>query len=379
MAGSETIQFARRQRHVHLLRKVRSGKSLSAAELAELERYERHAESRAIGEGGSMEAAEIPEPGPRPKRRPLSAVRLRALAAEVDSLAEASARVGKDLGPALAVFDDLRAAWAEGCFLRDLGRLAAAAATIEEAAGLLGMESEALSKRLEADPVAADTWNRARLRTAVELKQALHGKAMDGNARAISMIEANLRAAVVRRTADVAALPMRTLAVLAGKSHTTVYKWRDAGMPRNADGTVDLARFLPWYERFLTARVGDQLATERPNDPLRAVKARKLQMELEQLRGALVSRAEFIEALAGRAVALAGALGQLPGRLASRCHAQSKAQIERIVAHEAAQVRRAACEVPAVLQLDPAQEQRLERLLRVLARGGEEPPDEEAL
>lgn len=276
-----------------------------------------------------------------------------------------------DLAGAIARHPELRTAWSEGRFLRDLERLAAAGATIEEAAMALEIGPEILSRRLSTDPAVWETWHRARLETTLRLKRALLDEASKGKARAIAVIETSLRSAITRKAADIGAMSMRQLAGIIGKSHQTLYNWKERdGMPTNCDGTVDLSAFLGWFEKFVAARATGQAADARPEDPLRAINARTKQFAFQKEIGQYIPREQFVAALAGRAQALRNALQDLPGRLARACHAQSAAQIERIVTDHLAGVRRAACEIPESLRCDPRQTVRLGRLLRVLA--GEE-------
>jgi hypothetical protein len=197
------VDIAAQQRHVMLLKKVRNSQPLTAAELSELERYESMAKAR--------KKAQTPD------------------AATADKAP-----------------DDTRAA-----FLAQLEELAGAPGISEaQAADRLGYAPAAFAALLAKDAEAGRVWRHAKTDALVRAGRILWKLADDGNTAAARQILESLRETLA--ASDLSAMPMKAVADLLGEKPQRLDFWyRKHGMPRNADGSIDLKRFLEWFQRRL--------------------------------------------------------------------------------------------------------------------------------
>lgn len=131
--------------------------------------------------------------------------------------------------------------------LRAMAEVAMPAAT---AAEQLGFETEeAFVTWLESDAEAGSIWRAGRIAFAVEARRKLAELMDKGNAAAIRQVLAEFDDRL-GGAADLSAVPAGSLEKMLGENPQWIKnRVRHDGCPRNVDGTVDLAAFLPWYRR----------------------------------------------------------------------------------------------------------------------------------
>ena len=154
------------------------------------------------------------------------------------------------LSSAIESDDKIAEAWEYGRFLGDLGRLAKAGATLQEAALRLGLSADELKARLDKDRQASDVWNRSRLDVVLNVKRAAIVSASKGSAAAMRQIEGMFRSAEDGRP-----MSPQNLADLLGVPLKRVYRWiREGHLSKNPDGTVDLRKAICVYRDWIESQ-----------------------------------------------------------------------------------------------------------------------------
>lgn len=268
------------------------------------------------------------------KARPtLSIPRICKLGMDHESITDAAAHVGRrwDLPKLLADRPELHAAWRRGQLLRNLRRLAAVGATRHEAAHDLDMQLDEFEALVSKDLEAAEIWNSGKLETAIRVKESLLANAEAGKAQAIKQIENVLRSEIAHAQFNVRRVAEPVVCEVFGVTRQTLLNWhRDKGCPRNAgETTYDLPAMMTWYEGFIRARCLG--ATPANANPLTAVKAEKIELELAKRRGELVE-VELVKAgLFARERALVAVLEHKPEEMSHLLEGKTRQEIRPIL------------------------------------------------
>jgi hypothetical protein len=197
----------------------------------------------------------------RSKSRELTLNRVKLLALRREDIAHAAATLGRgyDLVALLASRPDLRAAWSRGQTLRALRELAAVGATIEDAAGHVGLSPA----EIRTDVELASTWNAGRLELVVTVNRANIQQRMQGNGRGLTELENDLRREISRAGVDVHHAGEAVVCEIVGVTRQSLNGWvRGRGCPRNQDGTFDLPAVWRWYAKFLERRHRDRVTDD---------------------------------------------------------------------------------------------------------------------
>lgn len=314
------------------------------------------------GVSGAAESAAKRPPGKRKSaaKRPAKAAsalltpsRARKLGLDHEDMTSADASLGRryDLVGLLAGHPELEAAWRRGRLLRYIRRLGAKGATETEAAHELRIGLVEFQELLRTDIEAASHWNEARLDTVIWLKGQYLEKAAEGNARAMAQVENVLRAEIAHAQFNLQRVSEPLICEAFGVTRQCLNLWhRERGLPRNAgETTYDLPAVIAWYAGFLRAKHGAQAVID--TDPLRALKAERMQMDLAADRGELVARDEVVAALVARQQVTVRALERLCEELPPAAEGKTADQIRPIVEGHCRQARTKLCEVPDVLKL----------------------------
>jgi len=399
------VAIATKQRYVYLLQKIRGNKTLSAPELRELKGFEQAMAKangtksetkttkptvvikktaaaftkKAVKKTAKKKTAGRKTKKTRRKRSPVSGRVVRQLALECGSITEADARlaergVKEGLSELMEQFGYLSNAWERGVFLRELQQLAMTAVSIPEAEASLQMETGELKKLLDEDAEAADIWNRGRLSVTIEIKQAIVKQAKDGKPGAIKQIEMLLRQEIGRPRADLQHLSIGQMVELTGKSRQTIHDWvTKHGLIRNSDRTFDLQAFVRWLEEFTVKKIngGNGRAVGAELDPLKKVKAEKIEIELKMQKGNLLDRDQVMAGQMARHQILVNTLARKASDLGMLCQSQSAEAIAKILDGFFEDLRRELCEVPEQLQLPAAIAEKFRKLLAELRPEGE--------
>ena len=272
------------------------------------------------------------------------------------SIPEAEAKLEKkmDLTKILAKYEKLEAAWNRGRFLRNLRALASVAVTVGEAADKLGLaNAQELYDMLDTDKEMADTWGQARQEAFIKIRLALINEANGGNMAAIRAIEPYLRNELRDQTDyfDFSHISTKQLSQLMGKSRQTIYTYRiHQGLPINDDNTFDLHKVLPWIAQFTVAKLADKYKEEKL-DPLKQVKAERLELELRKHRGQLLDREEVMAGILARHQILVGWAGHRTDELGRLCQGQKPGRIAQLIRDAIAELCRDLCQIPKELRL----------------------------
>jgi hypothetical protein len=315
MAKLSTIEIAAKQRHVFLLGKVKENKALSRAELAELKRYERQAAgkitakakvtSKARPKKKKRKAAAKTGPAKKKTRKkkaikkkrarpPIDEAEVRRLGLECENMTEADAaiRTRRSLPSLLRKYPQLRKAWDRGRFLRNLRGLARTGASVSEAAKKFGFANgRVLQTMLDEDEEVGDLWKQTQLELSIEIKSAIIDAAKEGKADAVRAVENFLLDEKEQPGTDLTRISILQLVELTGRARQTIHDWYTKfGLPRNADKTFDLSIFLAWFEEFLLKKAAVEKGPAVALDPLKAMKAEKLKVELARHRNEILDR-----------------------------------------------------------------------------------------
>jgi hypothetical protein len=249
--------------------------------------------------------------------------------------ADKVAGLDQPLAELIERYDALGKAWERGQFLRNLEGCAAAILTVSQAARKLGFEhGQQLREVLDADIEAANIWGQARLLTIVASKKALVSAAQIGNQAAIRAIEVFLRdeGEVSAEKVNYDRVTINQLADLFSTTRQTIHEWHvKQGLPRNADGTFDLKTTINWYGEFVAKKLSRTKNIFGDRDPLRAIKAEKLALELQKHRGDLLDRSIVIEGQVARYQNLIHGLDRLVRELPTLIVNQPLERITKII------------------------------------------------
>jgi hypothetical protein len=314
MAKLSTIEIAAKQRHVFLLGKV---KEKSRAELAELKRYERQAAGKITAKAKvtatvrpkkkKRKAAAKGGPGKKKTRKkkatkkkkarpPIDEAEVRRLGLECENMTEADAatRTRRSLSSLLRKYPQLRTAWDRGRFLRNLRGLARTGASVSEAAKKFGFANGRVLQTqtmLDEDEEVGDLWKQTQLELSIEIKSAIIDAAKEGKADAVRAVENFLLDEKEQPGTDLTRISILQLVELTGRARQTIHDWYTKfGLPRNADKTFDLSIFLAWFEEFLLKKAAVEKGPAVALDPLKAMKAEKLKVELARHRNEILDR-----------------------------------------------------------------------------------------
>ncbi len=372
-----SVEIAKKQRHVFLLRKVQENKTLSKAELAELKRYERQTAGKITAKAGVTSKVQpkkkktLAKAGKR-GRSPLREAEVRRLALRCEDVADADSeiRTRSPLVLILKRFPRLKKAWDRGRFLRNLRDLASQAPSIAQAASHLGFSEQKFQELLDEDMEVADIWKKEQLKLYVETRRQVFELAADDVSWAKKCIydlmtkhpEAGLRADVLE-----VSITTEQLAKLTKKSIQTIYNWlKKFNLPRNTDKTFNLCMVWAWYEEFLLKKASGGDASITPLDPLKQVKAERIRLELRKSRKELLNRDEVI---AGQIVWFHNILGCFERgveELTRLCYGQDREKIAEIFESFFTRLHVESCKIPKEFHLSMKQEQDLFEFLRSL-------------
>jgi len=181
--------------------------------------------------------------------------------------------------------------------LENLPKLAAAALTIHEAARSLGMPEKTFRQLLDEDPEIKSMWVEARQQLWIAARSAITESAARGSVYATQILERILDEGQQLRPLGIDASHISTaeMAKLFGVVRQTIHEWNsNRGLPRNEDGTYNLAISISWYNQFCMAK-GKRSALK---DALYEERKRELEIRLDKSMGRLFNLTE-VRALSG--------------------------------------------------------------------------------
>jgi len=238
---------------------------------------------------------------PASPRLPISAKRLKRLGYACDHLTDAdeAAKISVPLAELIDKHDHLAAAWERGQLLRNLEAFAGAAVSVTQAARKLGFEKgQDLRKLLDTDAEVNNIWEQTRLETLCAAKAALVDAAKEGNQAAIRAVEIFLRdeGEVPQGAMRFDSVQMKQFADLFGVSRQAVHEWiTKQGLPRNADGSFDLATAIAWHTDHLTKKAAPTKGALSVADKYRMEKIEAEREKRRRARGELLDRIAVLQ------------------------------------------------------------------------------------
>lgn len=376
LAKLSTIDIAKKQRHIFLLRKVQENKTLSRAELDELKRYERQAAGKITAKArmtskvrpkkkkrkaaATTKRVKKKAKNKRKARPPVDEAEVRRLGLECENLTEADAaiRTRRSLAEIFRKHPQLRQAWDRGRFLRNLRGLARTGASVSEAAKKLGFaKGRVLRTMIDEDAEVGDLWDQTQFEVYIEIKSALVNEAKEGNQAAIKAVEKFLLDEKEQPGLDPSHVTILQLTELMGKHRITIHRWYTKnGLPRNADKTFDLGIFLAWYEEYLLKKVSAGKAPVATLDPLRAVKAEMIKLELAKRRKELLDRQQVVVGQVSMVYNLKSFCNRSAEKLGRICQNQPRGKIEELMRTWFRELYLSLAKETKYLELPPAME-----------------------
>lgn len=376
-----SVEIAKKQRHMFLLGKVKENKALSRTELNELKKYEREAKLTTAGPGRLVKPV-VSRPGrkkrpegkvvrrsSRKTRLPVDEAEVRRLGLECENLAEADAeiRTRRSLSEIFKKHPELRQAWDRGRFLRNIRDLARTGASVSQGADQLKISEQVFQRLLDNDKEIADTWGQEQLKLYVQTKRQVFDLAADGVPWAVKFVDNLLRENANARLKTEISVKTNQLAELLGKTSRTVYNWYTKfGLPRNEDKTFDLKTFLFWYEGFLIKKASGGDISISPLDPLKAIKAERIKVELAKHRKELVNRNEIIVGQIAWFHHIIGCFERGIEELTRLCYGQPREKIKEIFKNFFLRLHIESCKIPKEFRLSMKQERELFEFLQSL-------------
>ena len=244
--------------------------------------------------------------GKRGRRRmPISAVKVKSLGYQCESLTEADTKIDLDkpLAKVIEKYKSLKAAWRRGKLLRELEGLAETATVSQAAFKLkeLGFEEfatgQVLRNFMDHDSEADDLWRSVSITTWINNRRNLLTAAADGNARAMQLVEIWLKDRTEDSPigSDTGRLRVNEIAEIFGVTRITINDWyKKQGLPRNGDGSFDLKTAIRWFEDFTIKKCGRGKGPVSILNPFQQVKTERERVKLLRDQGAVVNRGNAI-------------------------------------------------------------------------------------
>jgi len=391
------VEIAKRQRYLFLLQKVKENKTLSKVELDELSRYERKMTGKVLL--GNLRRSNKPltrlstkqstrrstkhkQSKKRSKkskkkilvtkrvRLPVDEAEIRRLGLECENLTEADAAIKKrkSLKEIFKKYPQLRQAWDRGRFLRNLRGLAMTGVSVSNAAKKLGFANgQVLRAMIDEDQEVGDLWDQTQLEIYIEIKSAIVEAAKEGKVDAVRAVESFLLDEKEWPETDLSRITKIQLVEITGKTPQTINNWLNKyGLPRNADKTFDVGVVWAWNEEFLLKKAsgGKEPAVEL--DPLKAMKAEKLKLDLARHRNELLDRELVMAGLLARHQIVISWADHRAEELAWLCRGQKPERIVQLIKEAIAELRRDLCKVPEELRLPDTAEKLFQKTLESL-------------
>jgi transcriptional regulator with XRE-family HTH domain len=376
MTEISAIEIAKRQRHLHLLGKIKQNQALSKAELTELRRYERTIPAQKTVKRAKVKTVKRAKVSKAPKKKaPLTEAQCRRLGYDYADLLEADSLLEKKptLAKILSRHPRLRRAFRRGQLLQHLRRLAPVTDCITHAAirlKTLGFDfaaGQVLRDFLDRDGEALEIWTTAEANAWIDNREDLRATAKDGNVKAIQLIDAWFTGRERESKSDapdLSHLPQQDICDLLGVTRQTLLAWeKNDRLPRNADKSYHLAGVIKWHGEFCRAKASGPAPAK---DRMRDAKAERLELQVAAEKGQLLDRGEVVAGLVARAEKLAGAFRYKRRELALMLHGQTVESIEQTLGRFFDDLQTELLDVPEYLKLSAETEQKFRELLGMI-------------
>lgn len=317
----------------------------------------------------------------RAPRMPISPADVKRLAFEYPSLAQADQQAGttEPLVDVLAAHPKLLLAWGRGELLRRLKACADVLDNVHDVARELKFTNgQEVREWFDSDDEAHDLWLQTRFVTRKAAMSAMVQAAMEGNQRAIQVTADKLdedRQATTQQAKDWFILTLKQVEEITGKHRKTVFNWRkESGMPSMGSGAgmrVDLRKFVPWFEDYVTKLLTKGIKPSDPTSPLQQRKIRHLDMEYKRQVGDLIERGQVIGWQVAQIQNIITAFAKIPD-LVNLLFSQPREQIAQILADFQDEIILKMQKIPDMLSLDDVAMEKLSELYLALRAIDEE-------
>ena len=305
------------------------------------------------------------------KKRNLSCdpAQVKMLAINCSTMAEAEQSLPK-LPDLISRHKEVAAAWQRGRFLRNLRNLASVAVTVDEAAKRLELaDPDELQHMIDDDSEVRDTWHQTRQEAFIRIKVALAKTAFEGNQAAIRAVETLLRMEVPLKIPDTHKLKLSDIAILTGRTRSTVYEWINKGrLPLDADKTIDVGSFIRWFETYISEMIIQKYAGKKTDQTsrLHAMKAEQIEIELKRQRRELLPREEVMAGILHRYQILVNSVRQRAPQMAQLCLGQKPERVVEIITNSLGDICSDLCKVPAEFYLPEPAAKAYQKVLEIL-------------
>lgn len=168
---------------------------------------------------------------------------------------------------------------------------------------------------------------------------------------------------VLKGACDLTRLPQIEMLKLLAVTKPTLGDWETKGMPRNADGSYDATKAVPWRIARLEEKTSEaRQLSELEREKIQATKLsnRLAEIELAEKRGEMLSRPATVAGWVARVQVVKSSLQSMIGRIAGL--GLSDEQLAAVKAEVIESVRRFAAR-GVLLQLDPEIAAKVEALI----------------
>jgi len=310
------------------------------------------------------------------RRMPISAVKVKSLGYQCESLTEADTKIDLDkpLAKIIEKYKSLKAAWRRGKLLRELEGLAETATVSQAAFKLkeLGFEEfatgQVLRNFMDHDSEADDLWRSVSITTWINNRRNLLTAAADGNARAMQLVEIWLKDRTEDSPigSDTGRLRVNEIAEIFGVTRITINDWyKKQGLPRNGDGSFDLKTAIRWFEDFTIKKCGRGKGPVSILNPFQQVKTERERVKLLRDQGAVVNRGNAIGWQVAQLQNILNEFHKIPD-YANLMFQQPREEIARVLEDLRDQITAKLQHIPEELKLSNEAKEILMALYRVL-------------
>jgi hypothetical protein len=384
------VDIAEKRRVLDLLQKMRAGETLTRGQLREVKAYQKaQGSARSAGTLPPKLSRKVPAPAKQKKkagkikrhkqapRPPISQADVKRLAFVYESIAQADQQAGTPvpLVDVLIAYPKLMAAWGRGELLRRLQACASVLDNVHDVARELGFaKGKDVREWFDGDREAQDIWLQTRFVTRKRAMAAMVQASMDGNQRAIQVVADKLdegRQVDATPGKDWHTITLKQMEAVTAKSRQTLFRWRtQANMPAmGAIKTmrVDLRKFFPWFEKYITRLMTKGVKASDPTSPLQQRKIRDMDRDYNKSMGELLGRGPTIGWQTAQIQNIINAFAQIPD-LVNDIYSQPREKIARRLEDFQVDLLHGMQKIPDMLQLEPEALAKLTEFYEILTR-----------
>jgi len=290
---------------------------------------------------------------PIPTTQP-SPTEVKSWAMRYEDIPTAEAAERRPLAALLSRSPELAEAWERGQFLRHLKIYGGDTnLTLAEVEIEMGLPAGSLEAKLATDIEAAECFNNARRATRIAILKIYIDRARTGELTppVAKQLAEMLKKEVAKTTFDIEHIPTAMMAELFGVTRLTLLNWqKEAAAPVNPDKrTYNLRSFIPWYKKFIENKIARQPGRYGIDidSETKRLRARKIQVQIDELERRLVPAERVVAGLLARAAALDKYIAANGESLYLRLAGKTESQVAELLSQYNSGLRRASSQLPA--------------------------------